>query len=86
MSKAERKIEGMNRDLKLAYFATGRVTVGTITQVFDHYLKKSYVAKIRGIIVGNEGEYKHETPEAARKYGQEVLDQWRVEFMAINKE
>ena len=83
--KAERKIEGMSRELKLAYFSTGRVTVGTITQVFDNHLKKSYVAKIRGIIVGNEGEYKHDTPEAALKYGQEVLSQWRAEFTATNK-
>ena len=84
MNKANRVIEGMSRELKLAHFSTGRVTVGTITQVFDNHLKKFYVAKIRGVIVGNEGEYKHETPEAARAYGKEIQARWRAEFTATN--
>lgn len=79
------KTDGMSRKLKLAYFSTGRVTVGTITQVFDNDLKKFYVAKIRGVIVGNEGEYKHETPEAAKAYGKEVQDGWRAEFTAFQQ-
>jgi hypothetical protein len=78
-----RKIEAMTRQEKEAYFSTAkRVTVSTITQVFDNHLKVSYVAKIRGVIVGDEGEYKHETPGAAMKYGKEVLNQWRKEFTA----
>jgi hypothetical protein len=84
MNKANRVIEGMSRELKLAHFSTGHVTVGTITQVFDNQLKKFYVAKIRGVIVGSEGEYKHETSEAALKYGQEILSEWRAEFTAAN--
>jgi len=84
MNKANRVIESMSRELKLAHFSTGRVTVGTITQVFDNRLKKFYVAKIRGVIVGNEGEYKHETVEAARAYGKEIQARWRAEFTATN--
>ena len=55
-----------------------------ITQVFDNHLKRFYVAKIRGVIVGNEGEYKHETPEAAQSYGKEIQARWRAEFTATN--
>jgi len=82
--KVDRVIEGMSRELKLAYFSTGRVTVGTIAQVFDNRLKRFYVAKIRGVIVGNEDKYKHETPEAAKAYGKEIQEKWRAEFTATN--
>jgi hypothetical protein len=81
MRDPHKKIANMSRDLKLAYFSTGRVTVGTITQVFDNHLKRFYVAKIRGVIVGNEDEYKYETADAARQHGQEVMDHWRAEFL-----
>jgi len=36
------------------------------------------------LIVGNEDDYKHETPEAALEYGKELLKQWRAEFTELN--
>lgn len=82
MNAKHRKLEAMSREQKLAYFSTGRVTVGTIRQVFADRLKTFYVAKIRGVIVGDPDEYKHDTPEAARAYGKKVRAQWRAEFAA----
>lgn len=80
-----RKIEAMSPAEKEAYFSTAhRVTVSTITQVLDNRLKVSWVAKIRGVVVGNRDEFKHETSEAAMKYGREVLAQWRAEYAAAS--
>lgn len=77
---AKPNLKEMTRLEKLQYFSGGRVTVGRITQVFDNHLKVSWVAKIRGIVVGNADEVLHETPEAARAYGQSVLAQWKKEL------
>ena len=81
-----RKIEKMTPELKAAYLASGRVTVGHIDQVAKspegkNVFKRWYVAKIRGVIVGNTGEYKHETREAARAYGKELLAKWQADFL-----
>lgn len=85
-----RKLEAMHPDAKLAYLASGRVTVGHVDQVVKNsegknVFKRWYCAKIRGIIVGDKGEWKHETPEAAKEYGHKVLDQWQHEFMALGR-
>ena len=79
-----KKIEGMSPDDKSAYLASGRVTVGHVDQVVKNsdgknVFKRSYVAKIRGVIVGNKDEWQHETEEAARAYGLDVLAQWKHE-------
>lgn len=81
-----RKIEKMTPELKSAYLASGRVTVGTISDVVKNsegrnVFKTWYVAKIRGVTVGNTGEYKHETYESARQYGGEVLVKWRADLL-----
>lgn len=85
-NRQARLIEAMTPEHKAAYLATGRVTVGTISQVVKNeegknVFKTWYVAKIRGVVVGNDGEYKHDTSEAALKYGREVLEQWHTEFV-----
>ena len=74
---AKPNLKEMTKLEKLQYFSGGRVTVGRITQVFDNTLKVSWVAKVRGVVVGNKDECLHETPEAARAYGQEVLAKWK---------
>lgn len=84
-----RKLEAMPKELKAAYLASGRVTVGHVDQVVKNsegknIFKRWYVAKIRGVIVGNNGEWQHETPEAARAYGREVLTQWQKDFTGSN--
>ena len=81
-----RKIEKMTPDLKSAYLASGRVTVGHIDKVVknaegQNVFKRLYVAKIRGVIVGNSGEFEHETSDAAMKYGKELLDTWKKDFL-----
>lgn len=77
-----KKLEAMSPQLKSAYLASGRVTIGKYETVEDRRIKTLYVAKIRGVIVAKEdGQFTHETPEAARQYGQEVLAQWQKEFM-----
>lgn len=77
-----KKLEAMDPKDKAAYLAAGRVTVGHVEQVVQNaegrnVFKRWYVAKIRGVIVGDNGEWKHETPEAALNYGREVLAQWK---------
>lgn len=87
---ALRKVKGMSREQEIAYLSTARcVTVGTISQVVKRdgggfNFKKFYVPKIRGIFVGDTGNYKHETPEKARAAGREILAQWRAEFTGSN--
>ncbi len=81
MNKKSVMLQGMSRELKLSYFCAGRVTVGEIGQVVEGCLVRRYVAKIRGIIIGNENDmYKFESPEKARLYGQSVLAAWRKEL------
>lgn len=86
-----RKIEAMSHEEKVAYFSTAkRVTVGTVSQVVKNsegrnVFRTWYVAKIRGVVVGNKGEWKHESPEAALNYGREVLAQWHKDFTTSNK-
>ena len=78
-----RKIESMTRAARVEYLSTAdRVTIGTVSQVFDRHIKTFYVAKIRGVIVGNPGEWKHETVGEAREYGRKVLKKWRADFEA----
>ncbi len=67
-----KKIKAMTHDEKLFYLSGGYVTVGKVTQILDDRLKTSYVAKIRGVVVGNKDEYLHATSEGARKYGHEI--------------
>jgi hypothetical protein len=85
-----RKLEAMPPELKAAYLASGRVTVGHVDQVVKNaegknVFKRWYVAKIRGVIVGDNGEWQHETREAALNYGREVLTLWQKEFTGSNK-
>ena len=86
---AVKKIEAMSPEVKAAYLASGNVTVGYVEQVVKNaegknVFKRWYVAKIRGVIVGNNGEWQHETPEAAKAYGHEVLAVWRKDSHATN--
>jgi hypothetical protein len=76
----------MSPDVKAAYLASGSVTVGKIDQVVKNsdgknVFKTWYVAKIRGVIVGNTGEYQHETHESAKKYGQRILAMWKADLL-----
>jgi len=71
-------LSSMTYDEKLKWFASAdRVTIGTITQVFEKDLKRFYVAKIRGIIVSDGENYRHTTKKAARAFGQKILEGWK---------
>lgn len=79
---AVRKIEAMSKEEKERYFSTAkRVTVGKYSTVTGRSIKTVYAAKIRGVVVGNKGEWEHETPEAALAYGKKVLAKWRADFL-----
>ena len=65
---------------KLQFMSGGRVTVAEIGQVVGNRIIRRYAAKIRGLVVGNDGEWLHDTPEEARQYGREVLAHWRAEL------
>jgi hypothetical protein len=79
------KVKGMTREQEIAYLSTAnRVTVGIISQVVEKpgggfNFKNFYVPKIRGIFVGDRDNYKHETPDAARATGREILARWQKE-------
>ena len=81
-----RKIDRMSKEERAIYLATGRVTVDYVEQAVEtldgsRKIKRSYVAKIRGVIVGNSGGYTHETPEAAKVYGDRILAQWKADLL-----
>lgn len=40
---------------------------------------KKYVAKIRGVIVEDDGKYMFDTPEEAREFGKGILAEWKRE-------
>ena len=71
------------KEAKLRYMVGGHVTVARVTQVEGNTLVHRYAAKIRGIIVGNNGEWLHDTPEEARAYGRKVLEEWREELQKM---
>jgi len=79
------------REQRLEFFATAnRVTIGTVTTMIDttpgHAIfKESYVAKIRGCVVGNPETYKHESAEKARAYGHDILKAWQREYVETKK-
>jgi len=83
-----RKIDAMSKENRDAYFASGRVSIGRYSTIEVNSEGKKvsktwYVAKIRGVIVGGGHDpWKHETQEAALKFGKEVLAEWRAERQA----
>lgn len=82
-SRNGKKLNAMNDEQRLEFMATAnRVTVGTITQVFDHELKRFYVAKVRGIIVSDGETYRFDTPHEASRFGHKILDGWRKKYEA----
>lgn len=84
---AVRKFVKMTRDERFVHMATAnRVTVGTITQLVDGKLKTSFVAKVRGVIVSDNGEWKFETPEEAQKFGRGLLEHWKREYYSGAKQ
>ena len=83
MAISNAKLNQMTYAQKLEYYCGGRVTVGTIRQVFDKKIKKSYVAKIRSTIVGTAEKYRHETEEEAREYGREFLADWKKKLAEL---
>lgn len=79
------KIAKMSRRDRAEYLATGRVIVDHIDKAVDNpegkkIIKRFYVAKIRGVIVGNKGKVEFETPEAAREHGQNILTLWKSQI------
>jgi hypothetical protein len=77
------RISKMSPENRSAYLASGRVVVDHIDQAVDNaegkkIIKRFYVAKIRGVIVGNKGKATFETPEAAKAHGQRILAAWKA--------
>lgn len=65
---------------KAAFMAGGKVTVQVSWQMEDEastFPRRYYVAKIRGVSVGDETRKRFETPEQARDFGKELLAYWR---------
>jgi ribosomal protein S1 len=62
-------LDEMTKDERAQYFATGRVTVGTITQITDKSLVTNFVGKLRGRIVSDikTDVYKWDNEADARK-------------------
>ena len=77
-------INRMNRIERLRWYAAAKyVTVGEISQVVDDQIKVFYVAKVHGVIISDEGGYRHETREAAREHGKKILSRWKEEYARL---
>jgi peptide subunit release factor 1 (eRF1) len=81
----EKALSGLNEQQQHEYFASGRVFVGHVDLAEERpdgtrFIKRWFVAKIRGVIVGNPGEWKHETYQGALDYGHDILKQWKDEL------
>ena len=77
----------MSTQERSVYLASGRVTVDHVDQAVDNaegkkVLKRFYVAKIRGVIVGDKGDTLHETPEAAKAHGKRILALWKKDVQS----
>jgi hypothetical protein len=78
-SAAVSKLQKMSEEDRKAYLISAKYpTVGQVQQVVNRDFKTWYVAKIRGVVVGNNGEYLHDTPEKALEYGWDVLRKWKA--------
>lgn len=77
----------LNDNGRLQFMAGGHVTTEKIWQVAEN--KKGlvgwWVAKIRGIVISSSGQWKFETEEEARRFGQKVLREWKQELRGSNK-
>jgi hypothetical protein len=78
------RISNMSPEERHTYLASGRVVVDHVDLAVDNaegkkILKRFYVAKIRGVIVGNKGETTFETPEAAKAHGNRILSHWKAQ-------
>lgn len=85
MSKNGKLLRAMTKEQSLVFMATGKVTVGRIWQIEDikkKTLKGWWVAKVRGVVVGDEDRFKFETEAEARQFGREVLAEWQADMKA----
>lgn len=61
-----KKTSSMTFHEKLKFYATGRPTVGTLSQIVDGEFVDYFVGKVRSIIVTNKnGEYKFNDTKSA---------------------
>lgn len=82
-SRNMKRFKAMTKQQRFEYMATAdRVTVGCIEQVDEdtRTFVRSYVAKVRGIIVSDGDTYKFPTQEAARAFGRSILAGWKRDF------
>lgn len=69
---------------RVKFFATGRVTVGIITQVRERDLVNFFAGKVRGYIVPDKtGNYKFENQDDARKCAREFIQYSRQKLLEI---
>ena len=67
-------LTNMSRAERWQYYATGRPTVGELTQLVDNRLVDFYVGKVRSVIcANNEGEYKFGTKEEALQCAKDFI-------------
>ena len=72
------KIKRMSKKQRIAYFASAkRVTVSRFHTIKDHSggskeFVTQYVAKIRGVVVGDGDKWKHDTYEQALAFGKAI--------------
>lgn len=59
------------------HMTTGRLTVGTITQIVDRQFVTSWVARSRGYILSMDDNWKHKSKDAAREYGRRCIEKWK---------
>lgn len=80
------KLSNLSYKEKIVYLSKAkRVTIGIVTQMIknnqgQNILKDFYVAKIRGVIVGNNNDFKHPTRESAKEYGKKILEKWKRDY------
>lgn len=74
-----------NRE-RLEFMTGGVVAVGRTGQVIDNKrLVTRYVTKIRGIPVGKEDTWLHETEREARQHGRRIMNIWEEELAELKE-
>lgn len=73
--------DGMTTREKAAHMTTGKLTIGTITQIEDGEFVQYYVARSRGLVLSIDDDWKFKTPEEARAYGRRCLELWRQKWL-----
>lgn len=85
MSRNYKQFMQMTEAERLVFMATGKVSVSSIWQVDKESpkprLKRFFVAKVRGITVSDGDTWQHETEDAAKTFGEKILNTWKRDLL-----